>query len=257
MICKNCNTENESGTIYCSCCGADLSKARRKTTKKLTAKELRLVCPNCQTLNEEGAEYCKGCGASFAGKKYPAAPPKPKTSKDFCPNCGSMKESERHCLNCSAEFDNTVNFRVLPKNHTHEPKMVCPNCKTIVDVNEHHCPKCKARFSYTKKKIIIQPEKKVQGLTSRHGTKLLCLHCGNVNAKDATKCQACGRKLTAEGEVRICKNCLTANTLDSRYCENCGSDLTPKKVTQQKGGRGCSVIILIVSISVSLLFAVL
>lgn len=84
---------------------------------------------------------------------------------------------------------------------------------------------------------------------------MICKNCNTENESGTIYSSCCGADLSKSRRKTAKK--LTANTLDSRCCENCGSDLTPKKVTQQKGGRGCSVIILIVSISVSLLFAVL
>ena len=51
MICKNCETENSEGAVYCKNCGTRLDGKH--------------ICPSCGNENDSDAKICVSCGKSM------------------------------------------------------------------------------------------------------------------------------------------------------------------------------------------------
>ncbi len=91
MLCKNCNTENNSNAIFCKSCGARIDG--------------KIICPTCNFANKETDTFCSKCGARIDGKK-------------FCANCGSEVEGI-FCTTCGQKYSAHVHKnKVLTSNKT-------------------------------------------------------------------------------------------------------------------------------------------
>lgn len=55
-VCPNCGAEIESGSAFCSSCGAKLPEKPIEPVKE------QLTCPNCHEPVEEGSRFCTNCG---------------------------------------------------------------------------------------------------------------------------------------------------------------------------------------------------
>ena len=91
MLCKNCNTENNSNAIFCKSCGARIDG--------------KIICPTCNFANKETDTFCSKCGARIDGKK-------------FCANCGSEVEGI-FCTTCGLKYSVRVHKnKALTSNKT-------------------------------------------------------------------------------------------------------------------------------------------
>lgn len=82
LTCKNCGTENPSGTKFCQECG-----------EKLTI-PVSLKCPKCGAENPPGTKFCRDCGTKLG---EPASPK--------CPGCGAVNPpGTKFCRDCGAKL---------------------------------------------------------------------------------------------------------------------------------------------------------
>src|SRR5882757_9972772 len=63
---------------------------------------------------------------------------------------------------------------------------------------------------------------------------MICRHCGQLNAGDASFCQNCGKSLAPE--PRSCTECSANNSATAKFCANCGAPLidepTPPEIKE-------------------------
>jgi hypothetical protein len=60
VLCRACNTENNSDEGVCQRCGLSLAMM------ELEGGERKIICPRCQNTNNAGSFFCYSCGKYFA-----------------------------------------------------------------------------------------------------------------------------------------------------------------------------------------------
>jgi hypothetical protein len=60
VLCRVCNTENDSNEGVCQGCGVSLDVIEPGSG------ELKIICPRCQNTNNAGSFFCYTCGKYFA-----------------------------------------------------------------------------------------------------------------------------------------------------------------------------------------------
>jgi uncharacterized membrane protein YvbJ len=64
---------------------------------------------------------------------------------------------------------------------------------------------------------------------------MICRHCGQLNAEDASFCQNCGKSLAPE--PRSCAKCGASNSPTAKFCTNCGVPLTSGSSSASPGAQ--------------------
>lgn len=97
--CPQCGAEVQSGTAFCSSCGAPMPKAQPVNTDDL------IPCEGCGSLVKKGVRFCTSCGKPLGQIAVPVSVDENKTTVRICPECSSeIAADSAFCTECGAKL---------------------------------------------------------------------------------------------------------------------------------------------------------
>ena len=144
LVCPNCETPNDFGSLFCSYCFFGLTSAKEKELNVVLKPKQsgnvtlmqciligegenqgRVLCPNCQAFNTDDKDYCIKCGQRLILE----------LPKKYCALCGAENTQDAsYCMACQHSF---VSKKPVNENYG----WTC-SCAFLNDEDNDYCIAC-------------------------------------------------------------------------------------------------------------------